>query len=231
MGRVFVLGDVHGAFRAVLQCFERAGFDYVNDHLIALGDICDGWPETKQCVSEFQKIKNLIYIMGNHDTWFKDWLKTGDIEDTWYVQGGKETIASYSGSPIPKSHLNFFDYALPYFILENKLFVHAGIDPEVPIEIQGEETFYWDRTLAMAALKAAAAPNSKQLTTYDEVYLGHTPILFPRPLLGAGVWLMDTGAGWQGLLSMMDVSSKEIFTSDPVPKLYPGISGRKKFQH
>jgi serine/threonine protein phosphatase 1 len=67
-----------------------------------------------------------------------------------------------------------------------------------------------------------------QLTTYDEVYLGHTPISHPEPLLGGGVWLMDTGAGWQGLLSMMDVHSKEIFVSDPVPKLYPGIAGRKK---
>jgi serine/threonine protein phosphatase 1 len=228
MGRVFVLGDVHGAFRAVLQCFERAGFDYDDDQLIALGDICDGWPETKECVSEFQKIRNLIYVMGNHDTWFKDWLKTGYVEDIWYIQGGKETIASYSGGPIPKAHLNFFDYALPYFVLENKLFVHAGIDREVPIEVQGEETFYWDRTLAMAALKAAADPNSKQLTTYDEVFLGHTPILFPKPLSGGGVWLMDTGAGWQGLLSMMDINSKEIYTSDPVPKLYPGITGRKK---
>jgi serine/threonine protein phosphatase 1 len=39
---------------------------------------------------------------------------------------------------------------------------------------------------------------------------------------------MDTGAGWSGVLSLMDVENKEVFTSDPVPSLYPGIAGRKR---
>jgi serine/threonine protein phosphatase 1 len=37
---------------------------------------------------------------------------------------------------------------------------------------------------------------------------------------------MDTGAGWDGCLSIMDINSKEFFTSDPVPSLYPEDSGR-----
>jgi serine/threonine protein phosphatase 1 len=39
---------------------------------------------------------------------------------------------------------------------------------------------------------------------------------------------MDTGAGWSGVLSMMDIHTKEVFASDPVPLLYPGVEGRKK---
>jgi serine/threonine protein phosphatase 1 len=39
---------------------------------------------------------------------------------------------------------------------------------------------------------------------------------------------MDTGAGWSGVLSMMNVDTKEVFTSDPVPDLYPGVVGRIK---
>jgi serine/threonine protein phosphatase 1 len=39
---------------------------------------------------------------------------------------------------------------------------------------------------------------------------------------------MDTGAGWQGKLSMMNIDTKEIFQSDPVPDLYPKYRGRAK---
>jgi serine/threonine protein phosphatase 1 len=39
---------------------------------------------------------------------------------------------------------------------------------------------------------------------------------------------MDTGAGWAGVLSMMDIHTKEVFTSDRVPELYPEVPGRVK---
>jgi len=37
---------------------------------------------------------------------------------------------------------------------------------------------------------------------------------------------MDTGAGWSGVLTMMDIESKQFYLSDPLPELYPGIKGR-----
>ena len=38
---------------------------------------------------------------------------------------------------------------------------------------------------------------------------------------------MDTGAGWDGTLSMMNVDNKELFQSDPVEDLYPKEPGRQ----
>ena len=32
---------------------------------------------------------------------------------------------------------------------------------------------------------------------------------------------MDTGAGWHGLLSAMDIDTKEIWQSDIVKRIYP----------
>ncbi len=49
MGKTFVIGDIHGAYRALRQCLERSTFDFEKDRLICLGDVCDGWPETKAC--------------------------------------------------------------------------------------------------------------------------------------------------------------------------------------
>jgi serine/threonine protein phosphatase 1 len=40
--------------------------------------------------------------------------------------------------------------------------------------------------------------------------------------------MMDTGAGWEGVLSMMNVETKEVFVSDRLPSLYPGVGGRMK---
>lgn len=227
MKRVFVIGDIHGALRALRQCLERSHFDYENDQLICLGDVSDGWPETKASVEELRKIKNLTYILGNHDTWTLDWMISGRVEPVWYDQGGKATIESYREG-VPASHIEFFRNALPYYLRDNKLFVHAGIDPWRPLEEQDEETFLWDRALASLALRQQDLTGEKKISTFDEIYIGHTPIPERSPIQSLGVWLMDTGAGWSGVLSMMNIDTKETFVSDPVPSLYPGIVGRTR---
>ena len=94
--RSFVLGDIHGAFRALKQCFARAGFDYEHDRLICLGDVYDGWSEARQCIDELQKIKNLIYVLGNHDYWTMEWALTGNKNPDWLEQGGDKTITGYN---------------------------------------------------------------------------------------------------------------------------------------
>lgn len=224
--RTFVIGDIHGAHRALIQALDRAGFDYDNDQLICLGDVADGWPETRQCVDELLKISNLIYILGNHDFWTLEWLETGYAEDVWVDQGGKATQQSYGEKP--QSHISFFKNAVPYHISNNRLFVHAGISPLRPIEEQTYHTFLWDRNLARTAFDLFEKGIPGKLTTYDEVYIGHTPIPFHYPIQSGDVWMMDTGAGWSGVLSIMDIRTKEYWTSDPVPSLYPGVEGRKR---
>jgi serine/threonine protein phosphatase 1 len=227
MAKKFVMGDIHGAYRALRQCFERSGFDHDVDHLIFLGDVADGWPQTKESVEELLKIKNLTYVFGNHDFWTLEWMQTGYAEEIWLSQGGEATVKSYK-SGIPKNHIALLDQSLPYFLEDNRLFVHAGFDPITPLEVQGFNTFLWDRNLARIALDFHMKNMEGRLTEYDEVFLGHTPVPFQKPIQAGGVWLMDTGAGWSGVLSMMDLDTKEVFSSDPVPTLYPGISGRSK---
>ncbi len=226
LGKTFVIGDIHGAYRALRQCLDRAHFDYDHHHLICLGDVSDGWPETKECIDELLKIKHLTYILGNHDHWTLLWMKTQEINDAWLSQGGDATIRSYQ-SGVPQTHIQLLTDAFPYFLLVNRLFVHAGIDAYLPLDQQGLETFLWDRNLAIQALDSYEKKANEKLTCYDEVYIGHTPTSFGKPVNGGDVWLMDTGAGWRGVLSMMDIDSKEITTSDPVPDLYPGETGRQ----
>ena len=88
------MGDIHGAYKAMMQCLERAGFDYLEDTLIQIGDLVDGYDEVYLCVEELLKIKNLVTIKGNHDDWFTEFIQTGNHPAGW-AQGGEGTAISY----------------------------------------------------------------------------------------------------------------------------------------
>ena len=227
MSRTFVLGDIHGAYRALKQCLKKALFDYKNDKLIVLGDVCDGWPETKQCIDELLKIKNLIFVLGNHDAIMLEWMQTGKIEHDWFLHGGEATCKSY-GDYIPGFHISFLKKAKLYHLEQNSLFVHAGILPGEKLEAQGPSVFLWDRSLVTRAIDFYNRGIKSPITEFEEVYVGHTPISSPHPIKCCEVWMMDTGAGWTGPLSMMDITTKEFFISDAVPLLYPGMTGRTR---
>jgi len=229
MSRTFVLGDIHGAYRALQQCLTLSGFDYTHDRLIFLGDVADGWPDTKACIEELLKIKNLVCIMGNHDWWTLEWMETGFAEEIWLKQGGEATVKSYSDG-VPQTHIDLLASAPTYYEDNGRLFVHAGFDPQTPIDQQPMDLLLWDREFVYQVLTLHEKGITKKISKYDEVYIGHTPIASAQPLQSCEVWLMDTGAGWSGRLSMMNIDTKEMFVSDPVPELYPGVEGRKRFK-
>ena len=100
----WVIGDIHGANLALLQCLERSGFDKENDLIICLGDICDGWPDTFDTFETLLSIGNLEMILGNHDFWALQWMTTCRQNESWLKQGGRATIKSYSNK-VPAKHI------------------------------------------------------------------------------------------------------------------------------
>ena len=226
----YVIGDIHGAHRALLECFNKASFDRANDLLICLGDICDGWPEVNKVFDELLGIKNLVYILGNHDKWALDWFRNRKAPAIWTEQGGDATMASYD-EIVPEAHIRLLSGAGLYYKLENRLFVHGGFDPAQAIEKQDSRVLLWDRELVYMAMRYNSLDTNNNITGYDEVYLGHTPTInfgSRDPIRACEVTLMDTGAGWPGgVLTMMDIDSKEYFCSRPVDELYKDSMGRR----
>lgn len=251
--RQFVVGDLHGAHKALLQCFERSGFDYEKDELIMLGDICDGWPEVRQCVDELLKVKNLILILGNHDQWTIDWANGDNPGRIWTQQGGLNTLKSYGAeldldpAHFPKKHLAFFKKANYWFLDEaDRLFVHGGISPALKLEETPVDIFLWDRSLVRMAIQEHALNRLAKITCFSEVFVGHTSTThlsaptkrgiiselsaneeWMKPINACEVWALDTGAGWEGKLTIMEINTKKYWQSDLVESLYPGIRGRK----
>ena len=223
-----MVGDIHGGYRALDQCLNRASFDFDHDQLICLGDVCDGWPEVHLCFDLLLSIKNLKYVLGNHDALALDWALYGKKPEFWLGQGGQATVDCYPHG-MPSIHLDIIQSASPYELIDNILFVHGGIDTEVPIEEQTTSTFIWDRNLFYQAFTNKMSKKEVKITAFNEVYIGHTPLSnfgILEPLNSGNVWMMDTGAGWSGVLTLMDIESKQFYLSDPLPELYPGIKGR-----
>ena len=227
--RRFVIGDIHGAYKAMLQCFERSGFDTQNDLLISLGDLCDGWPDVNQVFDELLGIKNLILLMGNHDNWLLRWFETGDAPDIWLMQGGDITVNAIK-TKIPAQYINLLRNARLYYELDNKLFVHGGFIPDLPIGIQDKQILLWDRSLVNYALFNTPLGRENRISSYEMVFVGHTPTINymeGKPIIANGVCLMDTGAGWPGgMLSIMDIDTGGIYQSDVVSDLYAEAKGR-----
>lgn len=216
----YVIGDIHGEYDKLISCLKAVNFDYDNDTLIQLGDVVDRGPNAYGCIEELLKIKNLIAIQGNHDEcWFKS-LKNAEPENgLLWRQGAKQTYQSYLDHSInPEVHFDFFNNQVKYYIDDKRrYFVHGGFNRHHFINEQPDETVYtWDRDMWASALSYKSMKETKYGFKIKgnplEVYIGHTPTTLwgiSEPINAANVWNLDTGSGKGGLLTLMNIDTKE----------------------
>jgi len=218
MPRSFVIGDIHGNYKPMMELFRKVRFDYENDLLISLGDLVDRGPEPVKVVEELMKLRNFIYILGNHDYWCFEYLRSRIRSADWLFQGGQATVTDYKNHPeAVKRHPDFYASARLYHIdKKNRLFVHAGYDRFRPFANQKKDilTLLWDRSLYRVA--SEYEQEGKTFEEFSEIYIGHSPtqlIMRDQPTQLANLWMMDTGAGHRRLLSLMDLNTKEFWQS------------------
>ena len=237
----FVIGDIHGSNKALLQVLEKSGFDRESDLLISLGDIADVWNEVPECVDTLLSIKNLIAIRGNHDVWCYDWFEMGASPLIWTQQGGQATLDAYvrTGKMTEDSHKAFWKNQVDYHIDDdNRLFIHGGWDyvegfprgAMLPVNAGSiAKECHWDRSVLSGARSAFGDKNRpgkfKALEQFKEIYIGHTA-MNGEPKQFGNLWNLDTGAGWNGQLTIMDIDSKEFWQSDFTTVLHPEERGR-----
>ncbi|HEY4336063.1 MAG TPA: metallophosphoesterase family protein [Puia sp.] len=240
--RTYVIGDIHGAYRALQQVIRRVEPE-PGDRLIFLGDYVDGWSESRQVMDYLMELDGqhpCVFIRGNHDAWCEEWLAGLGPDPSWLMHGGRATVESYGGiKPADRiRHLAFFGRMRPYFEDGGRLFVHAGFSSmHGPAMEHYESNFFWDRTLWELALAIDDRLSKdgpfypQRLQLYKEIYIGHTPTTnygLDTPMKRCNVWNIDTGAAFTGKVSMMDIATKKVVQSDTVLRLYPGESGRNK---
>ena len=97
---------------------------------------------------------------------------------------------------------------------------------------------HWDRDIWYGS-KSGAVKNGKTgeptgfnpLKMWNQVFIGHTALSTkdgssPQPVNNLNLWNVDTGAGWAGCLTIMDVDTHEYWQSDLSKDLYPDEKGR-----
>lgn len=247
---VYVVGDIHGNYKALRQVLGAVNFNYEEDTLISLGDETDGLPDTYQVLEELMRIKNVILVKGNHSEWCRYWMNGGfnsvfnvqdvligrkevyaqAIEDNvtneilflWYNQGGKATLASYENRSVVdlRRHKEFLNSAVPYLEKDGMLFVHGGYYYNANVKATPEHELYWDRDLFYSTFSYHhTIPHG-----YKKIFIGHTTTEVlggTEPLEFNNIVAMDTGAGWSGRLTLMNVDTGEYVQSDLVQDLYP----------
>lgn len=236
----YAIGDIHGCHAALIQCLDRCKFDKEKDTLISLGDVADGWHMVPETVAELMEIPNLIAVKGNHDWWTESWMETGVPKPVHYEQGGLATIGSYNklAPGVKDEHLTkFFRRQVPYYLDDkNRLFVHGGVDWRKPLNEQDIVDMYWDRHMYSIALQWEAftlmhpTHDKNWFKLFEEVFIGHTSTVyqtdfrFPsqtEPMHAVNLWNLDTGAGFDGKLTIINVDTHEYWQSDLVTELYP----------
>ncbi|MDP8299149.1 MAG: metallophosphoesterase [Candidatus Tantalella remota] len=226
--RNLVIGDIHGNYRGLLQCFKRSGFDYKKDRLISLGDLCDRNTENREVVDELLKVQNFSMVIGNHDLWLVEWVENKQtyVPTNWAFNGGTKTMESYNFKNVPDEHLKLINEAKTLIQLDDKIIVHGGLDINKDISEQDRLFAAWDRTFLRLAYETSKNDPDKRFFNTESIFIGHTPTTsfsdldIPQKL--CNVWCLDTGSGYsQGKLTIMNIDTEEYWQSDSVSYLYP----------
>lgn len=105
--KLFVISDVHGHYKEMIEALNKVGFDEDNDNhlLITLGDSFDRGRESLSIYKYLKKLSDkgkAICLMGNHTKMFIDYLDGSSITPFNYIYNGtNETLADFLHQSAP----------------------------------------------------------------------------------------------------------------------------------
>jgi serine/threonine protein phosphatase 1 len=220
--RVYAVGDIHGradlldeTIARIDEDLERRPTKYAIE--VYLGDYVDRGPDSKSVIDllAVRLVQNgAVCLRGNHEALMETFLQDPAELQSWLPLGALQTFASYgislrSGATaadlhrslvaaLPRTHELFLQCLRDSFRCGDFLFVHAGIRPGLPIELQNSSDMLWIRDEFL---------NSRQDHGVFVVH-GHTPV--PHPDIHHNRINIDTGAWRSGTLTCIAIEGSAI---------------------
>lgn len=198
-GRDFVVGDIHGMFRALEYKLIEVGFDETKDRLFSVGDLVDRGPDS----IEFDRwlAKPWFHaVRGNHEQMMIDAARD----------------ESFDGKSALHHHMNGGDWMTGLPTVERQCYAVLGDDLPIAIEVETDDGLvgivhaecplddwglfkalydtnkeYFD-SVAMWSRKRITSGYRKPVEGVYKLYVGHTPAADVRQL--GNVVYIDTGA-------------------------------------
>jgi serine/threonine protein phosphatase 1 len=199
MSLTYVIPDIHGRCdllnEALAGIAARSGGEA--GVIVTIGDYVDKGPDSKAVVdrllSGVDAGPSLIALKGNHDALMVEALRDPSKMAAWMGKGGDAALASYGGDPaaVPQTHIAWLDQLRLMHVDAHRLYVHAGVDPAIPLDRQSEATLLWKRY-------PKGFPDG-----YGDLHVVHGHDNFPDgPLLYPGRTNLDTLAWRTGRLTV-----------------------------
>jgi serine/threonine protein phosphatase 1 len=198
MSLTYVIPDLHGRDDLLADALAEITLHSRGEGgiLVTIGDYVDKGPGSRQIIerlSEGVEGFNFIALKGNHDAMMVEALRDPAKMAAWMEKGGDAALASYGGDPaaVPQSHIAWLDRLRLMHVDAHRLYVHAGVDPDLPLDRQSEVTLLWKRY-----------PKGYS-KSYGSLHVVHGHDNFPDgPLLYEGRTNLDTLAWRTGRLTV-----------------------------
>jgi len=204
----YAIGDVHGALqklqRLVARCEAHAGG--APRKYVFLGDYVDRGPQSAGVVRFLRDLQarmpeRVVALMGNHEAMLLAVIDGAMPAEHWLCQGGAATLDSYDvddAKELPRDHIEWLRSLALTHDDNRRFFVHAGVDPRLPLDAQDEFELLWIREPFLADRR-----------DYGRLIVhGHTPLASGVPDLRDNRLNLDTGAVFGGPLTAAVFSEK-----------------------
>jgi serine/threonine protein phosphatase 1 len=153
MSLTYVIPDIHGRDDLLREALTgiTARSDGEAGVIITIGDYVDKGPESKQVIdrllSGVPEGWSFVALKGNHDAMMVQALRDPAKMAVWLEKGGDAALASYGGDPaaVPPLHIAWLDRLRLVHVDAHRIYVHAGVDPGIPLDRQSETTLLWKR--------------------------------------------------------------------------------------
>jgi serine/threonine protein phosphatase 1 len=211
MKRTFAIGDIHGCLDQLEDLVHRIE-PHKDDLLVFLGDYIDRGPRITEVIDFLIDLASevpCVFLRGNHEDMFLEFLEFGTNKTLYFANGGRKTVESYLGSKpfishtqvahaLSQSHRDFYAGLRWYYEDAHYIYVHAGVQPGVPMFRQDHRDLVWIRD---DFIFSPTGLNKK-------VIFAHTP--FARPFVKEDKIGVDTGGVYGGVLTAVQLP-EEIF--------------------
>lgn len=159
----FAIGDLHGRLDLLEGALDliakRAGTKPYK--FVVCGDFVDRGPDSKGIIEMLMLMQsvpelNVVVLKGNHEDMMVQCLERRAQLRWWVGNGGGMTLISYgftsteqvydamdSGGAIPAAHMAWLKDLPIYHMDEHRAFVHAGLNPDLPLAEQKPEYVMW----------------------------------------------------------------------------------------
>ena len=169
--RVYAIGDIHGRkdlFEALAAAIEAddAASAPAETTIVLLGDLVDRGADSAGVVAAaraWQERRRVRILAGNHEEMFLRGMTDLEILRHFLRHGGRETLLSYGvdqqrydratleevqqlmREAVPAADVTFLESFEDMVEIGDYVFVHAGIDPGVPLAEQKPQHLRWIR--------------------------------------------------------------------------------------